>query len=257
MNQPFEKNKAIDQLRCSSNSKVPFGIFIASTDPTTSEIAAHSGFDFCLIDGEHGPLDRLTVLGHIRAAESFGMVPLVRGLDSSNTLIQSMLDLGAAGVVIPRLETAEDASRVVAASRYAPEGLRGMCPSCHDGRYTLKGFTKHMKRRNKEAMVIPIIETVKAVENIKDIVAVEGIDIIHYGPGDLSADMGINIETEIHLLQETWIKVRDAAHEAGKYVLVPDGFGFEGGDAYIAPMELLILHDTLSNVVEKFQSSLT
>lgn len=251
-----ELNRSVvDRLKKPGRSGPPYGIFIASTDPSTTEIAASAGYDFVLIDGEHGPLDRLSVLAHVRAAEAAGVVPLVRGLDGSGTMIGAMLDVGVAGVVVPKLETADEARRVVAASRYAPEGTRGMCPSCHDGRYTLKTFSAHMKSRNRDAMVIPIIETQRGVQNIESIVAVDGMDIIHFGPGDLSADMGIDLTTDAHKLKDAWERVRDAARAAGKWTLVPDGFHFEGADSYIGAMELLELQVLLTEKVATFRAS--
>jgi 2-keto-3-deoxy-L-rhamnonate aldolase RhmA len=235
---------ALRRITCTEGAP-PLGIFIASVDPSTTEIAADAGFDFAVFDAEHGPLDRLTLLGHVRAAEASGIIPLARILNSSDHTIQSMLDIGLKGVVVPKVESAEEAARIVAATRYAPEGKRGMCPACHDGRYTIVDFTNRMRMRNREALAIPIIETRKGVENIEAIVAVEGMDIIHFGPGDLSADMGLNLETDVHRMQEAWVHVRDVARAAGKTVLVPANLGFEGGDALIVPMELMILNTAL------------
>lgn len=247
----MSENPGKDALRRISRveGRAPLGLFIASIDPSTTEIASDAGFDYAVIDAEHGPLDRLTVLAHVRAAEASGIIPLARILDSSDHTIQSMLDVGLKGVVVPKVETAEQAARIVAATRYAPEGKRGMCPSCHDGRYLMTDFTNRMQKRNREVLAIPIIETRKGVENIESIVAVEGMDIIHFGPGDLSADMGLNLETDVHLLQEAWIHVRDVSHAAGKTVLVPANLGFEGGDAHIVPMELILLGITLTKLV--------
>jgi 2-keto-3-deoxy-L-rhamnonate aldolase RhmA len=231
-----------------TEGRAPLGIFIASVDPSTTEIAADAGFDFAVIDAEHGPLDRLTILGHVRAAEASGIIPLARILESSDHTIQSMLDVGLKGVVVPKVESAEQAARIVAATRYAPEGKRGMCPSCHDGRYSLVDFTNRMRKRNLEVLAIPIIETRKGVENIEAIVAVEGMDIIFFGPGDLSADMGLNLETDVDQLQEAWFHVRDVARAAGKTVLVSANLGFEGGDALIVSMELMILSTVLTKM---------
>lgn len=233
----------------------PLGVFISSIDPTTSEIAGDAGFDFTLIDGEHGPLDRQAVLNHVRAAEAAGMTSLVRGLESSNSFIQSMLDLGVAGVVVPKLESAEEARRVVRASRYAPEGTRGMCPACHDGRYTVDGFANHMRTRNRQAMVIPIIETIKGVSNIDEIVAVDGMDLIHFGPGDLSAEMALDLAKDMDQLQDPWRRVRDAAHAAGKKTLATHPEVFLGADAYLVPMELMLLREALTKIVGEYRSA--
>ena len=250
----IQNRTVVERLMRSGGTGTPIGIYISSIDPCTSEIAGQAGFDFTLIDGEHSPFDRLTILNHVRAAQSRGIVPLARGQDSSNITIQGLLDVGAAGVVLPKIETADEARRAVAATRYAPSGTRGMCPGCHDGSYSVQGFSEHMARRNRDVMAIPIIETRKGVENIEEIVAVEGMDLIHFGPGDLSADMGIDLATEPHKLTEAWIHVRDATKAAGKYILVPDGFGFEGADAYIVPMDLIQLHTTFRHVVSEFRS---
>ena len=245
----------VQKLTKSIGSHIPLGIFISSTDPASTEIAGLAGFDFVMIDGEHSALDRAAVLGHVRAAEAVGVVPLVRGLEKSGSFIQSMLDLGVAGVVLPRLETVEEARAAVAATRYAPAGTRGMCPACHDGGYTIHGFTDHMKRRNAEAMAIPIIETIKAVENIEGIVKVDGMDLIHFGPGDLSADMGLDLAKDLHRLKDAWVRVRDVAHAAGKYAFVPAGMGFEGGDVYITAMDLMQLREKLSKSVTDFRAT--
>lgn len=238
-----------------SGARTPLGVFISATDPATTELAGWAGYDFILIDGEHSPLDRLAVLSHIRAAEAVGLVVLVRGLERSGTFIQSMLDLGAAGVVLPRLETADQARQAVAATRFAPEGTRGMCPANHDGRYDVATYAAHMHRRNREAMAIPIIETRKAVENIEEIVAVEGMDLIHFGPGDLSADMGLNLATDMPLLQDAWKRVRDAAHAAGKFAFATAGHGFEGADVYIQPMDLIQLQEKFAASVQAFRKA--
>ena len=248
-----EIRTALDRLRKPGASHTPFGVFISSIDPVSTEIAGLSGFDFVMIDGEHSALDRQEVLAHVRAAEAIGVVSLVRGLYKTPEFIQSMLDLGVAGVVLPKLETAEEARIAVAATRYAPEGTRGMCPACHDGGYVLAGFAERMKRRNREAMAIPIIETIKAVKNIEEICAVDGMDLIHFGPGDLSADMGLDLGTEMHLLQDAWIRVRDAAHAAGKFAFVPSGMNFDGADIYISPMEMIQLREKLTQTVQQFR----
>ena len=180
-------------------------------------------------------------------------MPLVRGLEGSASYIQAMLDLGVAGVVLPKLEKAEQATAAVAAARYAPEGRRGMCPACHDGGYAVHGFADHMRRRNRSAMVIPIIETVRGVEAIDAICAVDGMDIIHFGPGDLSADMGLDIATDLPKLMDAWERVRDAARAAGKLSFVPAGMGFRGADIYISPMELMQLREKLSESVRVFR----
>jgi 4-hydroxy-2-oxoheptanedioate aldolase len=228
----------VQRLTRKQHGLAPLGVFISATDPATTELAGWAGYDFVLIDGEHSPLDRLAVLSHIRAAEAVGLVPIVRGLEKSGSFIQSMLDLGAAGVVLPKLETAEEARAAVAATRYAPHGTRGMCPANHDGQYN-----------------IAIIETRKAVENIDEIVAVEGMDLIHFGPGDLSADMGLNFATDLPLLQDAWKRVHDATRAAGKFLFSTAGHGFDGADVYIQPMDLIQLQQKFAASIAEFRNN--
>jgi 2-keto-3-deoxy-L-rhamnonate aldolase RhmA len=250
----IERNP-VKRLKRVGAAHTPLGIFISSIDPVSTEIAGLAGYDFVMIDAEHSPLDRFAILGHVRAAEAVGIVPIVRRLEGSASFIQSMLDLGVAGVVLPKLETAEQARAAVLATRYAPAGKRGMCPACHDGGYALDGFVDRMRQRNSEAMAIPIIETIRGVENIEEICAVEGMDLIHFGPGDLSADMGLDLAKDLTKLMEAWIRVRDTAHAAGKYAFVPDGMGFIGGDVYISPMELIQLRSRLEQTVNGFRTA--
>lgn len=233
----------------------PLGIFISSLDPASTEIVADAGFDFVVLDGEHGRLGRIEVENHVRAAEAGGIIPFVRILENAPTLIQSMLDVGAQGIVVPHVDDAAAARSAVEASLYAPRGRRGMCPACHAGGYQMNDWPGYSRAANANVMVIPIIESRRSVENIEAIVAVEGIDVVHFGPGDLSADMGIDLATQRDRLMDAWKAVRDATHKAGKRVLVPHGFGFQGGDMLIAEMELMVLRRAASTIVAEHRAS--
>lgn len=227
----------------------PLGIFVSSHDAAVTEICASAGFDYVILDREHGAMSLMDLTNHVRAAEAGKIVPLVRILEATPFDIQANLDAGAHGIVIPHVEDAETARVAVAASRYAPEGTRGICPGCHAGGYTMAGWSDYARRANRNIVVIPIIESRRAVENIDEIVRVDGIDIVLFGQGDLSADMNIDYNTELHLLREAFEKVRDAAHAAGKYVMVQYGL-YEGADVLIGAMDLVLLHDACSKLVE-------
>ena len=232
----------------------PLGMFISSLDPAASEVVADAGFDYVVLDGEHGRLGRIEIEHHVRAAEVRGMVPFVRVLENSQTLIQAMLDGGAQGVVVPHVDTADDARTAVAASLYAPKGRRGMCPACHAGGYTLRTWRERVASADANVMIIPIIESKKSVDNIAEIVAVDGIDVVHFGPGDLSADMAIDFSTELDRMMDAYRKVCDAAHAAKKLVLAPRGFGFDDADMLIVEMDLMILHRAASAIVTEHRA---
>lgn len=232
-----------------ARGEVPIGPFISSLDPASTDIFAQAGFDFVILDGEHGRMSRIEVENHVRAALLHGTIPFVRVLENSQTLIQSMLDVGAQGVFVPHVDTADDARRAVEATRYSPRGKRGMCPACFAGSYSMATWADATKAADENIMVIPIIESKKAVENIEEILAVDGIDVVNFGPGDLSADMGLDLNTELDKLTGQWRKVLKATRDAGKYVLAPRGFGYDEADIIMVEMELMILRRAAGEIL--------
>ncbi|WP_246611183.1 HpcH/HpaI aldolase family protein [Aquisediminimonas profunda] len=231
----------------------PIGSFVSSTDPQTTDILAACGFDFVIIDREHGPHDNSSALGHIRAAEHRGIIPFIRVLENSQTLIQAALDLGAHGVLIPKIETAEQARRAVEASLYAPKGVRGMCSATYAANFcSPESWPEHQRNSDSNAIAIPLIETRKGVENINEIAAVDGVDYLFFGPGDLSNDMGIDLRSEPEKLKPAWDKVSHAAHSRGKRVF---GVGFLGFDAnadlLAGTADLLLLQSSAAQLVRE------
>jgi len=237
-------------------NKKPLGPFITSIDPAVTEIMAQSGFDFVVLDCEHGPLDKLSLLNHVRAAEACGVPALARILENSKTLIQSTLDLGVQGVIVPMVNTAEDARSAYSASIFAPNGTRGMCPGCHAGAYSIGGWAKTIIASDANVLVIPIIETKQALDNLEEIVGVDGIDFFLFGAGDLTADMGLDYVTQLPILEESWIRFRDVVHKAGKYAMATKGIGFEvGADVLVASMDMIMLRDLAESIVKKHLAS--
>lgn len=227
----------------------PLGIFISSLDPAMTDMMAASGFDFVLLDAEHGRFSRIEVENHVRAAERGGTVPFVRILENNPALIQSMLDVGAHGIVVPHVDDADGARAAVAASRYSPRGRRGMCPGCYAGEYGLEGWAAHVASSDENVMIIPIIESRRAVENIEEILTVDGIDVVHFGPGDLSADMGLDFSSQTDHMNEAYRKVYDATRRAGKYLLSPRGFTYDDSDMLIVEMELMVLRRAVNAIL--------
>src|SRR5215470_15567999 len=140
------------------DERSPLGTFITSIDPAVSVVLATAGFDFVILDCEHGPMDRVSALNHIRAASLHGAVPLVRTLEGSSQQIQAWFDIGAAAVIVPKVGDAETAARIAAAARYQAGG-RGMCPGCDAARYSGEDWAGHVARSNANNRVIPLIET--------------------------------------------------------------------------------------------------
>ncbi|MFI5623384.1 HpcH/HpaI aldolase/citrate lyase family protein [Nocardioides sp. NPDC051685] len=203
------------------------GVWATSADPSTTAIFGEVGYDFVLIDGEHGALGIRDILGHIRAAQATGTVAVVRILRADPSLVQQVADLGADAILVPKIETAEQAAACFAATQYRPGG-RGFCPMVPAAGWTNGAWAEHADRANRELLFIPLIETLAGVENFERIVKTEGVDFAFYGLGDLAQDMGTDMATGRDRLIEIWQDLHDKADRHGVRLGAPGGFGFDG-----------------------------
>ncbi len=163
------------------------GTMVTIPTPSVAEILADVGFDWLFIDGEHGALGTSDVLGILQAVGD--RVPcIVRVPAAEESPIKRVLDLGAAGIIVPQTNTAEQVADVVRYSRYAPIGARGVGLGRAHG-YGLR-FQEYMDTANEEVVVIVQAEHADAVKNIEAMVAVPGIDAVLLGPYDLAASLG-------------------------------------------------------------------
>lgn len=178
------------------------GLWIAMGSATSIEIAAEIGYDWLLIDGEHGPNDLNTILDQLRAVHGYPTTPVVRPAAADPVLVKQVLDLGAQTLLIPMVNSAEEAELMVKAVNYAPEGIRGVGGViARSGRWGL--IPDYMRDAKNEICLILQVESREALEHIDEIAAVEGYDAIFIGPADLSASLGhpddaAAIEDEIH-----------------------------------------------------------
>ncbi len=164
-----------------------WGTMVTLPTPATAEILADLGFDWLFIDGEHGPLETAEILGILQTVGEKAAC-LVRVPVAEETPIKKVLDLGAAGIIAPQVNTAPHAAKIVAWSRYAPLGSRGVGLARAHG-YGLR-FQEYVESANEQVAVVVQAEHVRAVENIESIVQVEGVDAVLLGPYDLSASLG-------------------------------------------------------------------
>ena len=171
------------------SGKVAVGCVVTFADPTVTEIAAESGFDFVWIDGEHGQMDRNTAMMHMMALKGTGCAPLYRVPACDHTEIKKIIDFAPAGIIVPMILTADDAAKAVAACRYPLQGNRG-CGFRRGNRYGNISMPEYYDMSQREPLVILQIEHIQAVENLDAILAVEGIDSLLIGPYDLSISMG-------------------------------------------------------------------
>ena len=200
----MKKNHLKEALQ---DGKVVFGPFLKFTDPAAVEIMGFAGFDFVIIDTEHGPISIETAQNMIRAAESVNITPIIRVVNNDEAFILRALDIGAQGVEIPQINSKSDAVRAVKSVKYSPQGERGVCRYVRAANYSSMDKFKYFESANKETMIIAHIEGVGGINNLDEILSVSGIDVIFIGPYDLSQSLGITGEVNHPLVTEKMKKV--------------------------------------------------
>ncbi|MCI9122236.1 MAG: aldolase [Oscillibacter sp.] len=165
------------------------GPFMITSDPAFVETAGYAGYDFVLLDLEHGPGTFENLQNLIRAANVAGVCPVVRVPRGTDIWIGRVLDVGAGALLIPQIETAEQARAAVSAAKFSPAGTRGTCRFVRSAGYGAIPGEDYFSRA-QETVVIIQAEGKKAVENLDEILEVPGIDIIFVGPYDLSSSLG-------------------------------------------------------------------
>nr|WP_255426447.1 aldolase/citrate lyase family protein [Pseudonocardia sp. C8] len=185
------------------------------------EVLGWAGFDTVCVDAEHSALDPSTIASMIRAADAVGAAVLVRVPDHGSD-IGRVLDLGAAGVLVPRVESAEQARAVVSAVRYPPDGARGAGP----GRAARYGTTmpEEVATANARVLCAVQVETVAGVEAVEEICAVEGLDVVMVGPGDLAVSMGAPPGSPAHdaAVEKILTAATAAGRSTGMFCLDPE-----------------------------------
>ncbi len=165
------------------------GLWIAMAHATSAEIASRAGFDWCLIDGEHAPNDVPLILEQVRAMAGGGATPVVRLPVGDPVLVKRVLDLGVQSLVIPMINTVAEAEAMVRATRYPPEGMRGVgAAMARAGDFG--AITDVVTTANAQICLFVQAESREALENLDGIAALDGIDGVFIGPADLAADMG-------------------------------------------------------------------
>lgn len=192
-----------------------FGLWVTLESPSITEMAVAIGMDWVVIDAEHGHLDWKDITSHLRAAVRSDTVALVRVATLDIGLIKRALDVGADGVVVPWMDTVPQVRDAVAFSHYPPTGRRGVGGE----RATCWGhcLAEHVAEAGENVLVVPIIESVEATENVHDLVAVEGVETFFFGPADLSASAGYAGQWEGPSVAERIRRTVDVIRDAGKH----------------------------------------
>jgi 2-keto-3-deoxy-L-rhamnonate aldolase RhmA len=191
------------------------GTFLNLGSPITVEVAGLAGFDWLLIDHEHGPGGEDTMLHQLQAAAATPAFPVVRIALNEVPRFKRALDMGACGIMVPYVNTAAETRAAVSAMRYPPHGIRGVA-KFNRGAGFGGDFEEYYLHAHERLLTVIQIETPEAVANIDEIAAVDGADVLFVGPTDLSYNMGIRDQLESPKFIETLQKVSAAAKKHGK-----------------------------------------
>ena len=169
--------------------RTQFGVWLGIPDQTAADIMAGAGFDWLLIDHEHGAFELRDIMTHLQVMAAYDVAPIVRPVDGNPALLKKLCDLGAQSFIVPMIDTAEQAADIVSAVKYPPEGRRGMGTSlARAARWN--AVPGYAGLANDEMLVIVQAETVEAISNLEAIAGTPGVDGVFIGPSDLSASMG-------------------------------------------------------------------
>lgn len=238
-----------------------YGPFVRLATPQVVEILGYAGFDFCVIDMEHGSLETPQVENMVRAAERAGLTPIVRTSYDHPWQILRALDTGAQGVQVPGIGSAEAARTVVRNARYYPEGERGVCRFVRAAEYANVPASTYFEQANKENLVILHVEGAAGVENLDEILAVPGIDVIFLGPYDLSQYLGLTGQVEhprvIDLLQNLISRIRARGVAVGIFTDNPARAAYwrAAGVQYISvQIDTGMLYEAARGVAERLRA---
>ena len=189
------------------------------------ELLADAGFDFLLFDTQHSPVEIKELQHKIRAMKGKKAIPIVRVGDNYQDQICYALDIGAKGIIVPMVNSKEEAAHMILCCKYPPEGIRSAAGMRGEwGEF--KDFTEYMSTVNEEVLIIPMVETSKALKNLDEIVSVPGIDVLLVGPSDLSIALGIALDYLNPKYQETLDNIAKACDDAG---VIPGMYFIPGG----------------------------
>ena len=192
-------------------------IVLELRQPSIMQVLANAGFQFVIIDGEHGAFSLETIADLSRVARQLEVTPIVRVPDVNYVYIAQALDVGAQGIMVPRITHAEQVKQVVQLMKYPPDGIRGNAQGVGYTRFSSGPVEEVMAQVNRETMLVVQIETRESLENIEDIVRVPGVDAALVGPNDLSISLGIPGQIDAPPMRQAIQKVIDTCRKHGVY----------------------------------------
>lgn len=200
----------------SAGSHAPLGTWLVSASPMVAEAVGHAGFDWVVVDMEHTPLDMGGLVHVLQALSGTRTLPIVRVPWNDTVVVKRVLDAGATTVLFPFVQSAVEAAKAVAATRYPPDGVRGLSGMSRASRFGTA--PNHFTAANRQIGVIVQIETLDAVDRIEEIAGVDGVDSLFVGPADLSASMGHVGQLMHPAVMDVIAKIAQRTRAAGKPV---------------------------------------
>jgi 4-hydroxy-2-oxoheptanedioate aldolase len=249
--------KLLNQFKDKLEKNV-IGVFSKTTDSSIVEVFGLSGFNFIILDNEHGYTNYETLKNHIRAAELSNLVPIIRVANDNPENISKSLDIGAYGIQVPNINSKEQVEQVIKAAKFHPTGDRGVC------KYVRAAEFKNIEKKDyfrlaNDTLIIIQVEGKEGVRNIDDILNVKGIDVLFIGPYDLSQSLGVPGE----IMHEKVIKTMNAIINKAKLKEVKIGVFCDdietaimwkkAGVNYISySVDYGIIMDESKNLIKKF-----
>jgi 4-hydroxy-2-oxoheptanedioate aldolase len=193
------------------DGQVIIGTWMKAPSPSQVEMMGYAGFDFVTLCTEHSSYDVETGESLIRAADAAGLPCLMRVWDNNPVLIGKVLDFGAQGVMVPHIGTASSAHEAVRGARYAPEGIRSASPTVRATHYGQIPWAEHLPRAQADTLIVLQIEGKEGIQNLDEIMDVDGVDVLFIGAFDLAASLGVSGQLDHPRLLDA---VGDIVHRA-------------------------------------------
>lgn len=194
------------------------GPFVIIPSVPLVDTLGYAGMDFCIIDTEHGPISPQSATDLVIAAQGSGVAPIIRVGDNNERLILRSLDVGADGVQVPQINNIDDAKKVVHAAKYSPVGERGLSVFTRAGDYYVNEGRGHTDRQNEETMIVVHIEGQRGLNNLDEIMTVDGIDVLFLGPYDISQSLGMPGDVRNPKVEAALKDAADKARTGGRAV---------------------------------------
>lgn len=235
------------------------GAFMALADPVSAELMATTGFDWLLIDGEHGPNDIKSMLAQLQALAAYPVSPVVRMQDHDVANIKRVLDVGGQTLFVPMVESAEQAKQLVQAVQYPPKGIRGMGGGLT--RATRWGsITDYLEKADESICLILQLESPEGIAELDAITDIDGVDGVFIGPADLAAALGY-IGQPAHpevrkIVEESIQRIRAIGKPAGVYCSTPEqvkSYQEMGASFFLIGADTMLLKQAATSLVNQFK----